>query len=92
MRSSIGLLFLPALGLGACADDPGPFLPHVPQGPSVEEADEPYTVWLEQTRPPQVVRPDHVIITDEVTSDRAWVLGRRSRAHYDRLRAAGLVR
>lgn len=90
MRSSIGLLLVPVLGFGGCAEGTDTFIPQIPQGPDVAIADEPLTESLENTSQP-LERPDTVSLEGVTTSDTV-TFGRAARARYDRLRAAGLVR
>jgi hypothetical protein len=80
------------LGLGGCADEGRDYPnPRDVVGDFVVADDEPVLdTVVENARPYQ--RPDHVGIGDDVTPDRVFRLGLRSRAAYDRLRGAGLVR
>ena len=92
MRRAFGLLLVPALclGFGACADEPDDFIGR-PVEPGVAPSHEPLTNTLIDNGTP-LERQDTAVISDDVALDRATFLGIRSRALYDRLRAAGLVR
>ncbi len=93
MRNSKSLLLVPVLGLGlgGCADERDDFpLPHYPVSDAVQ-ANEPISDTVVDNAPPYE-RPDSVDIGEDVTPDRVFQLGRKSREAYDRLRAAGLVR
>ena len=91
MRISIGLLFMPALAFGACADDVDTFIPQMPSEPGAVVSNEPIERVLVDTSQ-QLERPDTAIIDGAATVDRAYLFGRQSRALYDRMHAAGLVR
>lgn len=97
MRSSMSLLLVPVLGLGlglgGCAEDNDDgFNPRGDQVPDFVVPDEEPVLDTVVDNAPPYRRPDHVVIGDDVTPDRVFQLGRQSRAAYDRLRGAGLVR
>lgn len=90
MRSSLGLLLVPVLGLGACADEGTDWSNPRPFDPTVAPANEPTTEELVENYVP-LVRPGTAELEGITTPDSATI-GRRARAAYDRLHATGLIR
>lgn len=91
MRSSIGLSLVLALGGCATGTDDDDVNPRpVPPGPA--ESHEPLADVLDDNARPLLRSDTAAIPGDDVRMDTAYELGRRSRARYDRLVAAGFLR
>jgi len=90
MRGSLGLLFASVIGMAGCAEETD-----VPTGrpvtPGVAPAFEPMTAELDEYDV-ALERPETAQLEGVTTPDTVSSIGRNARAHYDRLRAAGLIR
>lgn len=91
MKRAIGVAFVMVVGSGGCDDGVDTFVPQFPLTPDVAESHESALDEVIDTRTP-LERADSVELDGLTPPDRLAPIGRRARAMYDRLHAAGLVR
>lgn len=91
MKRSIGVVFVMVVGAGGCEDGLDRPNPRDPLTPDVAESREPALNEVLDTRTP-LERVDAAELEGLTPPDRLAPIGRRARAMYDRLHAAGLVR